>query len=458
MNPTELEALSTCNGFVRAVLQLESYPWAQRVFVDVDRRGAAVALKAANGGGKTVRVAAPVALWHAAVFPGSLTVATAGVFRQVKEQLFPAIHAHAHRFTGWTFNETEVITHHGSRILGFSTDDPSRFEGWHNENLLMILDEAKSIPDAIFESVERCQPTRLLLGSSTGGCNGFFFEAFNKRRKFFRQHTATAFECPHISPVWIAEQIEKYGENHPLIRSMIYAEFMAGDEDAVVIPVTLLERCLTNPPEFADNGEVQAFCDFAAGGDENVLAIRRGNRVEIAAAWCERDTMKAVGRFIQLFREHNLSASDIAGDEGGLGKVMCDALSEAGFEIRRENNGAPPVNADAYANRAAEIWYEGRTEIERQRIILPNDNVLVAQLTTRRGWPNSRGKMELEPKAAMRARGLSSPDRAEAVLGTMAKAACTGAIGERELAGIRVGRADVSGGDVLIFNDPPLNL
>jgi hypothetical protein len=239
---------------------------------------------------------------------------------------------------------------------------------------------------------------------------------------------------------------------------MIYAEFMAGDEDAVVIPVTLLERCLTNPPEFADNGEIQAFCDFAAGGDENVLAIRRGNRVEIAAAWCERDTMKAVGRFIQLFREHNLSASDIAGDEGGLGKVMCDALSEAGFEIRRENNGAPPVNADAYANRAAEIWYEGRTEIERQRIILPADNVLIAQLTTRRGWPNSRGKMELEPKAAMRARGLSSPDRAEAVLGTMAKAACTGAIGERELAGIRVGRADVSGGGFLPFNDPPLDL
>jgi hypothetical protein len=58
--------------------------------------------------------------------------------------------------------------------------------------------------------------------------------------------------------------------------------------------------------------------------------VRRGNRVEIAAAWCERDTMKAVGRFIQLFREHSLSASCICGDEGGLGKVMCDALREAG--------------------------------------------------------------------------------------------------------------------------------
>ena len=147
MNPNELELLSTCNGFVRAVLQLDSYPWAQRVYHDMDKRGAVVALKAANGSGKTVRIAAPVALWHAAIFPGSLTIATAGVFRQVKEQLFPAIRAHAHKFQGWEFNECEVVTHHGSRILGFSTDEAGKFEGWHNDNLLLILDEATASVD-----------------------------------------------------------------------------------------------------------------------------------------------------------------------------------------------------------------------------------------------------------------------------------------------------------------------
>ncbi len=53
--------------------------------------------------------------------------------------------------------------------------------------------------------------------------------------------------------------------------------------------------------------------------------------------------MRAVGRFIQLFREHNLEASCIFGDEGGLGKVMCDALGEARFDIQRVNNGAAPA-------------------------------------------------------------------------------------------------------------------
>ncbi len=431
MNPSDLEALSTCNGFIRGVLKLESYPWAQQVYHDMDKRGAAVAVKACNGAGKTERLAAPIALWHSVVFPGSLTIISAGVYRQVQKQLFPAIHAYAHLFQGWTFNETEITTHKGSRILGFSTDDASRFEGWHNDNLLVILDESKAIPDSIAEAVTRCQPTRLLLLSSPGGCSGFFYQAFHDRRKFFQQHTVTAVDCPHISPAWVAEQIEKYGEQHPLIRSMIYAEFMDSDENSTVIPVTLLERCLAGPPPFKDNGAVAAFCDFAAGGDENVLAILRGNRVEIAGTWREVDTAKAIGKFIQLFREHKLPASRIHGDEGGLGKVFCDSLREAGYDIYRVNNGAHPNNAEAYSNKGSEIWFEGRTLIERQQVILPHDKELFAQLTTRRGWPDSKGRLELESKQAMRNRGLRSPDRADAVLGALVASASTGIVCQR---------------------------
>jgi hypothetical protein len=419
LKPKELEALSTCTGFVRGILQVGSYDWAERVFVDMDKRGASVAVKAANGAGKTTCIGAPVALWHASVFPGSLTICTAGVFRQVKEQLFPAIRAHAHKFRGWSFLETEVGSHHGSRILGFSTDEPGKFEGWHSDNLLVIVDEAKSVPDPIFQAIERCQPTRLLLLSSPGGCFGTFYAAFNERRKFFRQHTVRADQCPHISPAWIAEQIEKYGEHHPLVRSMIFAEFMTMGEDGTVIPLAFVERCLAGPPAFDSGQDVEAFCDFAAGGDENVLAVRRGNKVEIVAAWREKDTMRAIGRFITHFREQELEAHQISGDESGLGGPVCDRLAEVGWSINRVNNGASAQDQGHYANTGAEIWFSGRAQIERQQIILPNDRELIGQLTSRRGWPDSKGRLKLEPKEEMRGRNLPSPDRADAVLGAM---------------------------------------
>ncbi len=37
--------------------------------------------------------------------------------------------------------------------------------------------------------------------------------------------TVTAYDCPHIRKEWIEEQVARWGEGHPLVRSMIHAEF-----------------------------------------------------------------------------------------------------------------------------------------------------------------------------------------------------------------------------------------
>jgi hypothetical protein len=418
MKTSHFELLSSCAGFVRGVLQVKPYPWAEEIFSDLDKRGVSVAVKACNGSGKTTVIGAGAALWHASVFPKSLTICTAGVWRQIKEQLFPAIRAHAHRFRAWTFLEAEVETHTHSRILGFSTDDPGKFEGWHADNLLVIVDEAKSVSDSIFEAIARCQPTRLLLMSSPGGCSGHFYTAFGERRKFYKCHSVTTAMCPHISPDWVKEQVEKYGEFHPLVRSMIHAEFMDLGEDGAVIPLVFVERLIADPPDI-QGGSTQGFCDFAAGGDENVLAVRRGNKVDIVDVWCEPDTMRAVGRFIINFKKLGLHPHQITGDEGGLGIAVCDRLAESGWPILRANNGSPAHKPEAYANVAAETWFEARTLIEQRRVILPNDKELIAQLSSRRGWPDSKGRLVLEPKGDLQSRNLPSPDRADAVLGAM---------------------------------------
>ena len=260
-------------GFAKAVLGLNLYGWEEKILWDLDTPGA-VALRAANGSGKTSVVGASAALWNAGAFPGSLTICTASVFRQVSEQLFPTLHSHSGKFPGGTFNATDVTLANGSKIFGFATDQPNAAEGWHGKNLLVICDEAKGVPNAIFESIERCQPTRMLVMSSPGGCSGFFYDAFHARRKFFRCHHVTAYDCPHIAREWIEAQIEKYGREHPLIQSMIFGEFMSGDADGCVIPLQFVERLLAKPPMFADDGTVAAFVDFSAGGDETVSGVR----------------------------------------------------------------------------------------------------------------------------------------------------------------------------------------
>ena len=415
-NPTQL--LHLPYGFARAVLGVELYGWQQDILAAMDQRGAAVAVKAANGSGKTTTVGVPLALWHAAVFPGSLVIATAGVFRQVKEQFFPGIRRFQHLFPEWNFLETEVETPSGSRIYGFSTDDPGRFEGWHNENLLVLCDEAKSIPDAIFEAIERCQPCRRLLMSSPGRRQGRFYEAFTSRRSFYRQFSVPAQQCSHIPEKWIQDQIAQYGSDSPLVRSMIHAEFPGTETENVVIPLSDLEKCLATPPT-VEAGETHAFCDFAAGGDENVLAIRRGNRIEIVKAWRERDTMAAVGEFVRLFRQAGLQPKQISADASGLGLPMCDRFREVGWDLHRIRNEKQATKPEAYMNLGAEIWFEGARKIQTQDIALPQDRLLHQQLVARRYSVNSRGQLQLEPKEHLQARGLPSPDRADAALGAI---------------------------------------
>ncbi len=417
METEALKVLSTPHGFAVGLLQLETYPWLKAIYADINEPGA-VAVKACNGAGKTTRLAVPIALWHAIVFKNSLVVVTAGVFRQVKEQFFPELRRYAKHFNGAVFLDAAATLPNGSRILGFSTDEPGNFEGFHNEHLLVIVDEAKSVPDSIFEAIERCQPQRLLLLSSPGSPSGAFYRAFTRDRKHYRQHTVTAYDCPHIDRDLIQMQIEKHGAQSPLVRSMVFAEF--SEENALNLPLTVadIEACLSNPPMHLP-GPVRAFCDFAAGGDENVLAIARGNKLQIVAAWKEHDTMRAIGRFIQLFREQKLDESMIACDGAGLGIPMCDRLRENGWSVRRINNGASARDSTSYANLAAEIWMTGVRKIERKEVILPDDPTLIAQLTCRHVFPNSRGQLTLETKEHMRARGLQSPDRAEAVLGCL---------------------------------------
>lgn len=414
---SKAEALATPYGFAMGVLGLDLYPWQTDVLAAIDHQGA-VALKAANGSGKSSKVGAAAAIWNASVFPGSLTIVTASVFRQVKEQFFPAIRALSHLFPDWKFLDTEVITPTGSRIYGFSTDDAGRFEGWHNPFLLMICDEAKSIPTPIFDAIERCQPTRLLLMSSPGPAIGRFYEAFTRHKEYYRTFSVTAYDCPHLSAEWICKQLQKYGETSPLVRSMIFAEFEVDGQDGTLIPLRNLEACLTNPPEFED-GKVYAFCDFAAGGDENVLAVRRGNKVEVVRAWRDRNTMAAVGEFIRLFRREGLNPGQICGDGSGLGKPICDRMREQGWAIYPVNNGQRARDPKHYVNRGTEIWAAGARLIENQAVILPQDDALIAQLSSRRAALNSGGQLQLESKSQMRSRGIASPDRADAILGAM---------------------------------------
>jgi hypothetical protein len=419
-----LEDLSKPSAFASNVLGINLYDWQRKVLRDLEPRDCRVALRAANGSGKTSTVISAILIWHALVYPRSIAVTTAGVFRQVESQLWPSLRNHIAKLGGaWEVTSGEIRYLHPngntSRIIGYSATDPGRAEGWHAEDheyhpLLMVVDEAKTVADPLFEAISRCQPTRLLIASSPGGTSGAFYRAFTKEANMWQKHAVTAFDCPHITQAQIDEVTQRYGEKHPLTRSMIYGEFVDIGLESLVINLTQLQNCHNTPPRFRPGVRI-AGVDFAAGGDQNVICISDGNKILPMIAWREKDTMAAVGRFIVEFKKAGLEANNIYADASGMGMVMCDALAESGWVVNRVNFGATAYDNNAYTNRSAEMWYGMAKKIEDAEIILPEDEDLTAQLTCRRTITNSKGKLGVESKDSMRARGIASPDRADAL-------------------------------------------
>ena len=402
--------------YVRRVLGMSPYWWQDEALESFGQRIPTVAA-CCNESGKTALVFVGAQLWFLDSFPNAKFPFTSASWTQLQTQFRPALRQHEWRFPSWRFLETEWHSDAKSFGFMFSTDNPGRAEGHHATDPILSplaygIDEAKTVPDGIFGSMERCNPQYTLVMSSTGQSAGQFFRAFGKDKQFYHTIRIKSTDCPHLDPA-IRER-DKIKLHRTLFLSKHDSEF-AEDDDFLVIKPSELTACMENPPRIQAGSQV-AFCDFAAGGDENVLAIRRGNHVWIAAAWREKDTVQASRRFVRLFEENDLSPTEVFADASGLGTVMIDEIAEHWHEINRVHNGATPLDPQ-YANRGSEIWFDGAAQIRNRKVNIEADAIFFEQATTRRSEWSATGKLRVQSKEKMAELGIDSPDRADAILG-----------------------------------------
>jgi phage terminase large subunit len=402
------------------MLGINLYPWQQNVLVDLMARKP-TALCANNESGKTTRVAALAVLWFFLRYPRGKCVMTSGSWTQIETQLFPALLKHAAAFEGWTFNKTDFRTRKGGLCVAFSTREPGRFEGHHADGpecpLMVVVDEGKTVDDGIMLAIERCKPTYLLVMSSAGIQDGFFYRAFTTDAAFWSPHIITYKDCPHIKEEEAQKLIKKYKIDNPLVRSMLFSEFTdSANGMQTMIPLSVWNAALRTKP-LRTFGESVVFMDFAAGGDENVAFSRHGNLMKMADAWREKNTAAAVGRFVMILnrlkREIGLLPGSIFGDAGGLGKPMCDSIGQAGWEVHGINNNSTAED-DNFADIASEKWFKTKQLLEQGKLLVEDDDpILRGQITARRFGLTLKGKIKLEPKDNL----SESPDRADAFVG-----------------------------------------
>jgi hypothetical protein len=97
--------------------------------------------------------------------------------------------------------QTELRLGPQNYAIGLSTDDSSRFQGFHSGHVLIVLDEAPGVRDEVYEAVEGIraggQVHVLALGNPTVA-GGPFYDAFTTNRTSWRTFTINAFDTPNL--------------------------------------------------------------------------------------------------------------------------------------------------------------------------------------------------------------------------------------------------------------------
>ena len=100
-------------------------------------------------------------------------------------------------------------------------------------------------------------------------------------------------------------------------------------------------------------------------------------------------------------------------DEGGIGYGVLDRLTEQNYKVRGVNFKWKTKNPKMWLNKRSEIWGAMREWLKGASI--EKNKLLKVDLTGPKYTHDSSGAIQLESKKDMKARGLASPDAADAI-------------------------------------------
>jgi hypothetical protein len=343
--------------------------------------------------------------------------------------------------------------------------DATGFQGIHARYVLVIMDEACGIPRLLYDAVDSLATNEnarvLAIGNPDdpsshfhavckpgSGWNVVPIDALTSplfNRDEVRKHPAlerymisegispTDEKIPEelkdllVSPTWVAERIKRWGVNSPIFQSKVRGRFPVVTTDTLINPhwLTLAAVREMNPvPTAARFG-----ADVARyGTDHSILILRQGGHCRVVEDIAYGPTTEFAGAIVKHGLELGAAFPVVCIDDVGVGGGVTDMLREQGFPVVPIIGGATATQRMAngkprFFNKRSELWWNMReafagpsgTGEDGWLDIDPDDDDLLAQLSNVKYKLNSHGQIVVESKDEMKGRGVSSPDRGDAL-------------------------------------------
>jgi phage terminase large subunit len=436
--------------FVREVFGVKPYPDQIELLEAYRRRDRRISKRSGHGVGKTT-VLAWIIVHHSLFRFPQKTVCTA----PTSKQLFDALYAET---VTW-FNKLpplakeryeiksesiELVKAPQESFVSFRTssaEKPEALAGVHSDYVLLIVDEASGVPEAIFESavgsMSGHNAINILCGNPVRR-SGLFFDTHNKPAvmlKWTRFHT----NCeghPNVTPDFIEDVRSRYGELSNAYRVRVLGEFPMVDDDTV-IPWELLEAAMKRDVAAKRQRPIWGLDVARKGRDACALAKRQANALmEPVMVWRNPDVMASTGKVKAEWDKTipSMRPEYIFVDAIGLGAGVADRLRELGLPAVAINVSEVAPLGEKYANLRTELWFRGREWLQRRDCKLNGmttnaetgdsvawmDEELAKELALPTFDYRSNGKMIVEEKKlTIKRTGEQSPNRADAFLLTL---------------------------------------
>lgn len=416
------------------------------------------AVKSCHSSGKTF-TSALATLWFLASHPReAIVITTAPTYNQVQKQLWGEIKSLLIKSKlKWPDPSlTELKLGPKRYVTGLTTsvtkgDEGVKFQGFHADDILVILDEAPGVDPKIWEAIEGARAggnVKILAIGNPTIASGPFHDAFINNRSGWHCISISAFDTPNLEGItleqlidnkhpqylsdeelkrnqqgflttrsWVKEKYFEWGPTHPAWETRVLGCFPSQSDDAL-FGLMYLEKAKNSDVEPRFEDKITAGLDVAGPGeDETALTVRKGPKIIYCNAWADADPRgKVVAALIDIRREFGpISAVNV--DKLGIGWGMFTHLKELGFPVVPINVTETSHDSEQFFNSRAEFCWGFRLRLQKGDVSGLLDDKTIGQLAGMRFKQNARGQIEIESKdSAWTRRGVKSPDRAESVL------------------------------------------
>lgn len=394
-----------------------------------------LAVASGHGVGKSALVSWLV-LWAMSTCPDTRGVVTANTEAQLRTKTWPELAKWfrlciASRF--FNLEATSISSKDPAHAktwridaIPWSERNAEAFAGLHNQGkrILVVFDEASAIADSIWETTEGAltdDNTEILwfaFGNPTR-CSGRFYECFGRFRDRWTTATVDSRTARMANQKQITEWIADYGEDSDFVRVRVAGKFPKTSVQQM-IPTEAVEAAMgrkVHPGTVNGAAKVLGVDPARFGQDKTTLWLRQGIAARKIGERSGMDTVAVAGLVSSVIERENPDAVFV--DEGGLGAGVVDALRAMGRCVSGVQFGGGASDAARFQNKRAEMWWGLREWLEHGAV-LPVDDTLRADLVGPEYSYTLQGRIKLESKDDMKARGLSSPDNADALALTFA--------------------------------------